>query len=642
MVRLTKLALVLALVSALHHQPALAEADAEATTSQPQSQLKLYAFFASWCVPCRVELPALQELADRYRDTGLDVVLVSQDAPSTAANVPAFLASHRITLPWVLDSESQLVARYNQTATLPFTALVRGDGSVAYSHAGYEPGDEEQLEAQIKANLGAKETEARGGLDVQLSSQTLGVNRRSRFDPIPENDGLLRAAAERFEVSAYTNGFGAALRIDGAVINDDARGDANDITLERARVTDTFGPLTLTLGDDYVSVGNGMSLSLRKVDQLGVDTALRGGNARLATAAGTLTVIAGVTNPQNLDPLDLRVLSPSSDLIVATEIETDLGRVTLTPYGMIAYADEAGPGGEQARWLIGGSAGEIDLAPFQASFEVAGGQRKGLAFTSETPLAGHVAMRLQKGDLAGLIELKAYRDWAFGRSQDGLLYHEPPTLEEPNQEVPGNENSIGGRSRFDYAPSETLSMFANLLHYRYTDDGTTATDGSDASHLYGGVSGRTVGADWSLISGYRHERNSDGDFKLNLWHVDADLSRPLEYLWGSTLSATFKWNHREEEKQLFSRFAFRRGLAVVGVSLAGRLAVSALYGYSTERRDESAPTHYPGGELSVVLPRGGSLRMFLGRLTGGRVCVSGSCRDVQPFEGGRIDLIFRY
>ena len=93
---------------------------------------------------------------------------------------------------------------------------------------------------------------------------------------------------------------------------------------------------------------------------------------------------------------------------------------------------------------------------------------------------------------------------------------------------------------------------------------------------------------------------------------------------------------------MFEELAFRRGLAVAGLSLAGIGTVSALYGYSTERNDGVAPTHYPGAEALVHLPKGGNVRLFVGQLTGGRVCVSGSCRDVPPFEGARLDVLANF
>lgn len=106
---------------------------------------------------------------------------------------------------------------------------------------------------------------------------------------------------------------------------------------------------------------------------------------------------------------------------------------------------------------------------------------------------------------------------------------------------------------------------------------------------------------------------------------------------------TLKWNHKSEDKVLaLGTDAFIKGLVVLGAAIPGRGAVSLLYGYSTEAGTDAVPTHYPGAELRWLLPRGGDLRVFYGRLTGGRVCVSGSCRDVPPFQGARLDLVVRF
>ncbi len=97
-------------------------------------------------------------------------------------------------------------------------------------------------------------------------------------------------------------------------------------------------------------------------------------------------------------------------------------------------------------------------------------------------------------------------------------------------------------------------------------------------------------------------------------------------------------NHVSEAKSGFSRLHdFVRGLASAGVAWPGRGAVTFVYGYSTEV--PTRPTHDPGGEVRVVLPQGGEVRLFGGRMAGGRVCASGTCRDLPPFEGVRLDVV---
>jgi len=82
----------------------------------------VYVFFATWCVPCRQEMPEIARLDREWRDRGVEFVLVSEDAPSTAVNVPAFVAKYGLEARVVIDSDSALADRYNPTAALPFIA----------------------------------------------------------------------------------------------------------------------------------------------------------------------------------------------------------------------------------------------------------------------------------------------------------------------------------------------------------------------------------------------------------------------------------------------------------------------------------------------------------------------------------------
>ena len=83
-------------------------------------------FWATWCPPCRAEMPALQQVAQRYEARGLTVLLVNQSEPP--AQVRAFLDSLGITLPTLLDNGS--VAFVYRVRGLPTTVFIHPDGRV--------------------------------------------------------------------------------------------------------------------------------------------------------------------------------------------------------------------------------------------------------------------------------------------------------------------------------------------------------------------------------------------------------------------------------------------------------------------------------------------------------------------------------
>jgi thiol-disulfide isomerase/thioredoxin len=605
--------------------------------SEPMSQVTLYAFFATWCVPCRLELPFVDRMRGIYGELGLDVVLVSEDAPSSAMNIPTFLARYGVESRWILDNESELLSRYNPAGNLPFVVILNRDGSVAYAHAGYEPGDEKLLEAAIKRALGNSRETRRPR--VRSLTQGLGIWRESRFDDVPQNDGRLRAAVGRLEVSGGNDTAAASLRVDGALVDDAVAGPMDrerDARLERALVDVRIDRFRLRAGDDYAAFGNGVSLSLRRIDTLGQDTSLRGGRVDVALGTVAVKALAGLTNPQNLDPVNLEIVDEKQDFIAGTEVSIVGRGLRLAPYMLYAKAEEASPAGLDIDWLLGGLSGAAKLERIRLAAEVAAGQRQGLGVRDETAIAAYGSTQIELGPATLLAEGKYYRHWELGRPQASLLYHEPPSLEREDQEVPSNSNAVGGRVRAEFRLPRETAVFANALAYRYTQDERDPLAGDYALHGYAGLERRFGdSASAALQLGYRDENDADGGDKLSLWHVDADAAVRL----GSSVALTLKWNHREESKELFNRLDFRRGLALAGVSWTGVGTASFLYGYSTEQ--VTTPTHYPAGEVLIHLPKGGSLRLFGGRLTGGRVCVSGSCRDVPPFEGLRLDLIFK-
>lgn len=99
-----------------------------------RGQVVLLNFWATWCVPCRAEMPALEALYQRYKDTGLEVLAVNMDTLSTAS-VEAFVQEVRVTFPIVLDP-AWSTARLYQVRGLPTTYLIDRAGNVVVREVG--------------------------------------------------------------------------------------------------------------------------------------------------------------------------------------------------------------------------------------------------------------------------------------------------------------------------------------------------------------------------------------------------------------------------------------------------------------------------------------------------------------------------
>ena len=107
-------------------------------------------FWATWCAPCRQEMPHLNRLYEKYRGAGFVLLGVNvDDDTSKAAEVAAKLG---VTFPVLLDTEKSVSKLYD-VSTMPSTMIIDRDGKVRYVHRGYLAGYEESYEKQIRELL---------------------------------------------------------------------------------------------------------------------------------------------------------------------------------------------------------------------------------------------------------------------------------------------------------------------------------------------------------------------------------------------------------------------------------------------------------------------------------------------------------
>jgi thiol-disulfide isomerase/thioredoxin len=112
-------------------------------------------FWATWCVPCRRELPLLEKMYTDLADQGFLVVSVNTDPAGNQSKIKPFVSRYRLTFPTVLDPDNNVQDTYNPSRELPYGLLIDRDGNLHKTYAGYRTGDEELLREDVLELLGS-------------------------------------------------------------------------------------------------------------------------------------------------------------------------------------------------------------------------------------------------------------------------------------------------------------------------------------------------------------------------------------------------------------------------------------------------------------------------------------------------------
>ena len=116
-----------------------------------RGKVVLLNFWASWCGPCRQEMPVLDQIHQRYAPAGFTVLGVNVEGEDVKARKVAGRLG--VSFPLLFDDTQQIAEAYS-LESMPYTVLLDRHGQVSYIHQGYKPGDENKYIDQLTKLLG--------------------------------------------------------------------------------------------------------------------------------------------------------------------------------------------------------------------------------------------------------------------------------------------------------------------------------------------------------------------------------------------------------------------------------------------------------------------------------------------------------
>jgi thiol-disulfide isomerase/thioredoxin len=120
--------------------------------AQFKGQVVMINFWATWCGPCRQEMPLLEDIHKKYKAMGFTMLAVNVEPDSAAAEAWLGKLAKPVTFPVAFDTESK-VSKLYKVAGMPSTVFVDRKGNVRVMHKGYKPGDENFYLTQIRSML---------------------------------------------------------------------------------------------------------------------------------------------------------------------------------------------------------------------------------------------------------------------------------------------------------------------------------------------------------------------------------------------------------------------------------------------------------------------------------------------------------
>ena len=122
----------------------------DVSLAQYKGQVVMINFWASWCGPCRQEMPLLESIYKKYNKMGFTLLGVNVEPDSQAAN--EWLKATPVSFPILYDKDSK-VSQMFKVSGMPTTVIIDRKGNLRWRHISYKPGDEGEYLNTIRAMI---------------------------------------------------------------------------------------------------------------------------------------------------------------------------------------------------------------------------------------------------------------------------------------------------------------------------------------------------------------------------------------------------------------------------------------------------------------------------------------------------------
>lgn len=102
--------------------------------SELKGKVVLINFWATWCPPCKIEIPGFVELYDKYNENGFEIIGVSVDT-SGSDSVKSFVKSEKINYPVVM-ADKELAEKFDEIVAIPTSFLINQKGEIVKKYSG--------------------------------------------------------------------------------------------------------------------------------------------------------------------------------------------------------------------------------------------------------------------------------------------------------------------------------------------------------------------------------------------------------------------------------------------------------------------------------------------------------------------------